>query len=318
MPALLLILVVLSPRTLFAQPFTVGLIGDVPYFTPPGVEDPSFQGLQKRINQANLDLLVHVGDIKSGGSPCNDAMFTDRQKRFQAFKAPFLYTPGDNEWTDCHRVAAGGFDPLERLAALRKRFFSENALKPLRPFGLEFQAKDPDYKEFVEHLRFHHQGITFLTLHMVGSQNGKKKFDPHSKQKRKNAHDQEVKRREEAVLSWLKEGFAAARKNKSKGVIVVTHANPGLERDPREKEQKPFRFFLEAFARELRSFAGEVLLVHGDSHYFRVDKPLIQEQFFPNLTRVEVFGDVNLHWVKVKVDAESPLVFAIAAEARVP
>ena len=29
------------------------------------------------------------------------------------------YTPGDNEWTDCHRPAAGGYVPTERLARLR-------------------------------------------------------------------------------------------------------------------------------------------------------------------------------------------------------
>ncbi len=34
-----------------------------------------------------------------------------------------VYTPGDNEWTDCHRSNNGKYDPLERLAALRNGFF---------------------------------------------------------------------------------------------------------------------------------------------------------------------------------------------------
>ena len=34
-----------------------------------------------------------------------------------------VLTPGDNEWTDCHRVAAGEYQPLERLAKLREVFY---------------------------------------------------------------------------------------------------------------------------------------------------------------------------------------------------
>jgi hypothetical protein len=53
-----------------------------------------------------------------------------------------------------------------------------------------------------------------------------------------------------------------------------------------------------------------VVLVHGDTHYFKVDKPLIdQANLVPNLTRVETFGSPNVHWVRVDVAPGSRTVF---------
>jgi hypothetical protein len=45
------------------------------------------------------------------------------------------------------------------------------------------------------------------------------------------------------------------------------------------------------------------MLVHGDGHYFRIDKPLIEplSTNMPYFTRVETFGDDDMHWVRIKV-----------------
>lgn len=41
-----------------------------------------------------------------------------------------------------------------------------------------------------------------------------------------------------------------------------------------------------------------------------MDKPLVdQAHLVPNLTRLETFGQVNVHWVKVSVDPNSRNVF---------
>ncbi|MGW0200635.1 hypothetical protein [Nonomuraea sp. NPDC003201] len=45
------------------------------------------------------------------------------QGLFGTFDDPFVLTPGDNEWTDCHRTAAGGYVPTERLDAVRTFFY---------------------------------------------------------------------------------------------------------------------------------------------------------------------------------------------------
>ena len=39
--------------------------------------------------------------------------------RLRPFEDPLVYTPGDNEWTDCHRANNGAYNPLERLAFVR-------------------------------------------------------------------------------------------------------------------------------------------------------------------------------------------------------
>jgi hypothetical protein len=50
--------------------------------------------------------------------------------------------------------------------------------------------------------------------------------------------------------------------------------------------------------------------VHGDTHYFRVDKPLLDRtSLLTNFTRLETFGSPHIHWVKVTVDPRSRNVF---------
>ena len=54
-------------------------------------------------------------------------------------------------------------------------------------------------------------------------------------------------------------------------------------------------------------------VVHGDSHYFRIDEPLLDAQGrrLENFTRVETFGDHqengdnDVHWLRVDVDPRS-------------
>jgi len=66
------------------------------------------------------------------------------------------------------------------------------------------------------------------------------------------------------------------------------------------------------------SFQRPVAYVHGDSHYFRVDKPFLDAsgKRLENFTRVETFGDNqangdnDVHWVKALVDPKSRDVFA--------
>ena len=62
---------------------------------------------------------MHLGDIKNGSSRCDDSYFAQIAAGFSSLTIPLIFTPGDNEWTDCHRANNGAYDPLERLAALR-------------------------------------------------------------------------------------------------------------------------------------------------------------------------------------------------------
>jgi hypothetical protein len=83
---------------------------------------------------------------------------------------------------------------------------------------------------------------------------------------------------------------------------------------PRRHQRK----FLSALRTDTIAFQKPVVLVYGDSHYFRIDKPLVDTQGrrLENFTRLETFGDnaINglndVHWVKVLVDPSSRDVFA--------
>jgi hypothetical protein len=72
------------------------------------------------------------------------------------------------------------------------------------------------------------------------------------------------------------------------------------------------------------AFKKPVAYVHGDSHYFRVDRPMLDSlgRRLENFTRVETFGDNangvtlsnDVQWVKVFVDPKSREVFSYQAQ----
>ncbi len=83
-----------------AQAFDVGLIGDFPYAPE---QEQEADNLLDELNGEKLAFVAHDGDIKSGSSACTDDVYRKEFRRFEVSRNPFVYTPGDNEWTDCHR-----------------------------------------------------------------------------------------------------------------------------------------------------------------------------------------------------------------------
>src|SRR5262245_1357257 len=87
------------------QPFEFPLIGDVQYHAR---AEREFQNVMAAIDAAPLAFVVHAGDflgsLARGGGICSDAMYAQRLAEFQASAHPFVYTPGDNDWTDCHEA----------------------------------------------------------------------------------------------------------------------------------------------------------------------------------------------------------------------
>jgi hypothetical protein len=64
-------------------------------------------------------------------------------------------------------------------------------------------------------------------------------------------------------------------------------------------------------------FGRTVVLAVGDTHVFRIDKPLYSSEtgrLVENFTRVEVFGDPSVHWVRVLVEPDRPEVFTFRQE----
>lgn len=281
--------------------FQFALIGDLPYGLKVDEHSPSFDGFQAMINQdPHLKWVLHAGDIKKGSTPCSDAMLMDRFRRFKKFTKPFILTPGDNEWTDCHGVRAGEYQPLERLAKVRKIFFSDASL-----YGKSFR---PEVSlELVENIRWEQAGVLFATIHIVGSENGLKPFDPDSRVIRTRADDREVKSRTASGLQWLHDTFDLAERSAAPGVFLMVHGNPGLEREDAARDG--FNDFLKVLQQRVEAFQKPVVLAHGDSHYFRIDKPKLYSRTLRNFTRVETFEKHDA-WIRVTVDPQSTQVFS--------
>jgi hypothetical protein len=102
-------------------------------------------------------------------------------------------------------------------------------------------------------------------------------------------------------------------------VVLVIQADPGFdlpETDDADESLLPqfsgYRHFMAQVVKETEGFNGQVLFVHGDTHFFKMDKPLYSPtKLLPNLTRLQTFGSPNLHWVKVRVEPGSDSLFTI-------
>jgi hypothetical protein len=287
-----------------AQPFHFVALGDMPY-TLPG-DYAKFDRLIAAINATQPAFSVHVGDIKSGSTPCSDEIFQKVLDQFATFAQPLLYTPGDNEWTDCHRRNNGAMDPLERLARLRAMFFADPTASLGRTkLTVESQSRSmaDRFAKFVENQRWAHNGVMFATVHVVGSNNN---FEPRS------GAAEEYLGRNAANIAWIDDTFARARAAGSKAVVLSWQAQTLDVTTPYGVMPLASGFVdtVEAVARGAKDFPGPVLVIHGDEHEFQIGvlkdsklKPI------PNVVRLEVFGATHVQAVKVLVDPDSPGVF---------
>ena len=274
-----------------AAGFTFGALGDAPYNAD---EEPRFVGIIAELNREKLAFVVHVGDFKAAIQPCSDELFLQRKGWFDLVRHPLILVPGDNEWTDCKRMLGGGYDPLERLRKLRELFFSSGVSLGQTPLKLARQTQATrGAHDYPEHARWEHERVLFVTLNAPGPDNNSR------------ASPEEYSRRSAAIRDWLGEGFSLARSRGLKAVVVVMHANPwGMLGAAR----RGFSELLAALAAETRGFPGEVLLVHGDTHHYRVDRPLRDRANsgpLANFMRVEVFGSPFVNWVRVKAIEEN-------------
>lgn len=273
-------------------------MGDMPY-GPPAKIYPLFEALIGKINDAKPDLVIHVGDIRGGRTTCDDVILDQQRVYMDQIDAPVIYTPGDNEWTDCHRGSLGDFKPLERLSHLRKTFFDD----PGQSLGAApVKVFHQGQTGFPENTRLRMDDVLIFTLHVVGSDDGESREGGVSKK----AH----KARRRANIAWLKESFAQAEG--AKAVIVAMHADMFRGAGFKKKKQKwkggsPYEQIGEALATAAVAFDGPVLLIYGDGHDYTVSRPL--SKTLPNFAAVEVYGADQMHAVEITFKGEGPKMF---------
>jgi len=290
--------------------YSFAVIGDVPY------GDAQIAAFPRWIQQINRDpavrSVVHLGDIKNGSTVCSDDYFALIRSDFDTFEDPLVYTPGDNEWTDCHRVNNGAYNPLERLAKVRAVFFGH----PGRTLGREtFPVTSQADRGFPENVRYRRAGLTFLTANVTGSNNGLQPWSGLGNTEPTPEQRQAVQDRTTADIDELHQAFATARARHDRGVVVMQQADMfDPTYTPTANDISAFRPWVQALVDEAAAFPGPVYLLDGDSHAYNTDRPLATGSSWlttydvhgaaDNLTRVTVDGSSNnTDYLRVTVGA---------------
>lgn len=286
------------PLAAQAQGFSFVALGDLPYGAPDQAYGP-YRALIERINRIEPAFSLHVGDFKSGSTRCSDEEFSAQLDHFGRYGGAVIYTPGDNEWTDCHRANNGGHDPLERLAALRQRFFDGEKSLGQRPIRLESQARlMPAHDRYVENQRWQQQGVLFATVHLVGSNNNLESRDPKAAA--------EFFERDAANVAWIRSAFEQAEQRQAKALVLAFQADM-LEPRSASDDFPGHSGFRRSVGQTLlplaRQWGKPVLVIHGDGHRFVIDQPFtLDGKPLRNVTRLEVPGAQDVRAVRVKVD----------------
>ena len=314
--------------------FDFALIGDMPYTT---VQEVEYQRVLVALNATDLAFVAHVGDFQFDATPynqnpaiasmpCVDENYKAIYDSFQTIRHAFILTPGDNDGRTAGR--------WRRKRSIRSSCSSRSAPCSFRKARASArsrsrcadQSADPNLPKFRENLRWSMGGVTFVTVHIVGENDN---FG------RTPEMDAEHMERKAANINWLKQAFAEAKAANSRGLVILTQANPGFENNwpasaktryflrfvPRGQPvpSRPLAFsdYLQTLSEELETYDRPVAFLHGDTHIFRIDKPLYSKKTnrsFENFTRVETFGWPDSHWVRITVDPADPQLFRFKPE----
>lgn len=297
----ILLLVLLVPVA-WAGSFSFIAIGDTPYSAE---EETRLAGqVYPAIRDGEAPFVVHYGDLKSGGDVCSGELLASRRDDVLGLKpGKVFYTPGDNEWTDCDRdFLETRFSELERLDHLRGLFFKEPLVLP-EEWGY---ARQPN---FPENARWLYDGVLFVTVHMVSTNNGRREILMDDI----DAALALVEARDQANRVWVDDAFQAAKKANAKAVVLVTQADvtspdgSGPCTAANRMMCDAFQPFREQLKRVAAKFAKPVLLVHGDTNPYCWDKTFGGEKA-ANLWRLNGWGDFQApaDATVIAVDPENP------------
>lgn len=287
--------------------FSFAVIGDTPYG---GSAISAFPSHVAQLNaDTSLDFVVHVGDIKNGSTVCSDEYFAQIRADFDAFTHPLVYTPGDNEWTDCHRTNNGAYNPLERLATIREVFFND----PGKTLGATMPVKSQAEAGLPENVTFSKNRVSFAAINVPGSNNASQPWTGLGKTAETAEQAAEVATRTAADIAEIKRTFAEAKQRNDRAVVVFQQADMF---DPTYavpwSDISAFKPLIETLIAESNGFDGPVYLFDGDSHKYNVDQPLAAGSAWlakygvtgsaDNLTRITVDGSsAAKNYLKVDV-----------------
>ena len=287
--------------------FAYAVYGDAPYGASPS-DTSETDATPAFIRAVNADkavsTVVHVGDIHSGSQYCTRSYDRQIADLWAGFADPMVYTPGDNEWTDCHKKKEGGGaynaatgqidyvrdadgnlvdyaggNPVDNLALVRSIFFprpgatlGSGRLRVVSQAQVDDHAHPAD-RRYVENVIWERHGVLFATVNVPGGSNND--ADPWygapvaSPQQTAEAAD-----RTGADLRWLDRVFATAHALRARSVVVVTQADMWDLDGKDVTHVAGYEPIVRSLAAHTTAYRNPVLLLNGDSHVYRSDNPL--------------------------------------------
>ncbi|MFT3924666.1 MAG: metallophosphoesterase [Myxococcales bacterium] len=330
-----------GPKT---RPVTIAVFGDAPYGTNP-TDTAELSATPAFVDAVNADpdveLVVHVGDIHSGKQYCTEAYDRTVYDLWSHFQDPLVYTPGDNEWADCHKTAEGGgsydsatgtikylldstgntidYDggnPVANLALVRSIFFPAPGLalgggrKIVLSQGVLFDPRHPSDREYVENVMWEQNRVLFVAVNMPGGSNNDQDIW-YGAPTESAEQTTEREKRTGATLRWLDSAFLVARVTGVKAVAIIAQADM-WDAEKGAAHQTGYEPFVANIAENTQAFGRPVLMLNGDSHVYRSDNPLSASDPLnymhpgydvPNFHRVVVHGSTfPLEYLRLKVD----------------
>lgn len=215
------------------EPFVFAAMGDVPY-TPEGREalPDQLDGIPRE-----SAFVVHLGDIKRGFVPCDEAIYEDVSNVLRGSPLPLFIVLGDNEFNDCA--------DQDEAFGLWKRHFNRFDAAWSHDLDVSYQ----DVRD--ENFAFVHKGTLFIGINLVGS----------------GIRDQDE------WFERLADNWAWTRDNVERhgddvtSVVIFGHALPMSSHDS---------YFL-SLVDLAEQFGKPMLYLHGDGHFWVHDRPFSAE-----------------------------------------
>ncbi|MDD5117941.1 MAG: hypothetical protein PHP90_05060 [Sulfuricurvum sp.] len=284
----------------------VALIGDLPYGTSP-TDVSQYNAMPTFIASINQDkqvsAILHAGDIHSGKQYCTEEYDRNISTLFGTYNKPLIYTPGDNEWTDCHKKKEGGGaynstttqidyvldannnpidyasgNPVDNLNLIRALFFANPGTTLGTAMSVHSQAVDYDHAypndaNFSENVWWEKDGVLYVAVNIPGGSNDD--TDPwYGAPSMSTQQQNEVAQRSAADLRWLDVAFAKAKASGDYAMVILTQADMWDTDGASAEHISNYKRYIDKIAAGSTMFGKPVLLVNGDSHVFRSDNPL--------------------------------------------
>jgi Calcineurin-like phosphoesterase len=327
-----------------ANVLTLAVYGDAPYGTTPTdtaelTATPAF--IDNINSDPKVDLVLHVGDIHSGKQFCTKEYDQSIFDLWSAYKDPLVYTPGDNEWSDCHKAAEGGGtynkttkqidyvldangspvdyakgDPIANLDLVRSILFPNPGTtlggrkKRVLTQAQNFDPSFPSDAKYVENVMWEESKVLFVAINLPGGSNNDADVW-YGAPTATAAQSQEIVERTGADLRWLDGAFAEAEADGVEALLIAAQADMwDPEKGP--AHQTGYEPFVQSVAFHTLHFGKPVLMFNGDSHVFLSDNPLSGNDplefmhpgyHVPNFHRIVVHGSTfPLEWLRLTID----------------